>query len=161
MEFELEVANDNNLHDSEIKALLNHVYVEGGFATEHEAESIFAPKSERLRGDILIARSKSNRDLAGMVILVPPESDARKMAKDNDVEMHLLGVDEKYRGTGLGATLIDRVIQVAKDNRYSNMLLWTQAPMMIAQFLYEKAGFQKIDTVNRNGREFYVYRLAL
>lgn len=161
MEFDIELANHENLKDAEIWALLNHVYVEGGYAKAYEAETIFAPKSVRLRGNVLIARSKSNHDLAGMVILVPPESDARKMAKDNDVEMHLLGVDQKYRGTGLGAMLIDKVIHLARNNRYSNMLLWTQAPMVVAQSLYEKAGFKRIDTMYRNGREFYIYQLTL
>lgn len=161
MEFNIVEGTGVSMTDAELFTLLETVYVGGGYAHREEANIIFSPPDVRKRGRILGARCKETNDLVGMVIMVPPDSSARRMAKNNDAEMHLLAVSASYRGVGLGKTLVMAAVNMAKDMQCTAMLLWTQESMHAAQRLYESAGFAQVDTMEKNGRQFLVYRLCL
>ncbi len=157
MEFEIDTAGNLDIEDSELSELLTEVYVEGGFTRFDEAEVLFDPSSVRRRGTVIGARDRETSTLAGMVIVVPPGSEACRLAKDNEAEMHLLGVKPDYRGRGLGKRLIEAALSKARSEGYSRMMLWTQLSMKSAQKLYQSSGFSYIKTFERNGREFLVY----
>lgn len=161
MAFEIDFAGNLDVEDSELSDLLTEVYVEGGFTKSEEAEVLFDPSKVRQRGTLICARDRETSTLAGMVIVVPPGSEARRLAEDNEAEMHLLGVKLDYRGRGLGKRLIEAAIFKAKSEGYSRIILWTQRPMKAAQRLYESAGFSYIRNYERNGREFLIYDKAL
>ena len=50
----------------------------------------------------------------------------------------------KYRGIGLGNTLLEKCIEVAKTLKYKKMYLDTREDMTNAVKLYKKFGFKEI-----------------
>ena len=161
MDFTIQAAEPHDVQDAEISTLLNEVYVEGGYCTPEEAVTVFAPQAVKQRGHLFVARETVNQRLVGMVIVVPHESPASKMAKDGECEMHLLGVANAYRGKQLGKQLVQTSIEFATAQGHNKMILWTQAPMKTAQALYEKAGFAYQSNFEKNGRTFLLYEKAL
>lgn len=161
MEFEIATADTLEITDSELSELLTQVYVAGGFTTQEEAASLFEPSIVRNRGVLIGARERHHSKLAGIIIVVPPDSSARRLAKNNEAEIHLLGVKPEYRRHGLGRMLVKAAIAGANQSGYSKLILWTQLSMNAAQRLYESSGFIHIDDIARNGRDFKVYEKPL
>jgi len=87
MEFEIDIAGNLNIEDSELSELLTEVYVEAGFTRPDEAKVLFEPSRVRQRGTLIGARERETSNLAGMVIMVPPESEARRLAQGNEAEL--------------------------------------------------------------------------
>lgn len=160
-DFEIGTAEDLGIGDMEITELLRQVYVEGGHTSAAEAATLFEPSALRKRGTLLGARDKNSHDLAGMIIVVPPDSPARRLTETPGGELHLLGVKQDYRGRGLGRRLLDTAIDRAIQMDCRNLSLWTQVPMKAAQKMYESAGFVHVRDFERNGRDFKVYERAL
>lgn len=161
VKFEIATADHLKVDDSEILDLLTQVYVDGGFTTPGEAVSLFEPTAVRARGVLISAREIQQSRLAGLIIVVPPGSPARRLAKNNEAELHLLGVRVEYRRHGLGRMLVDAAIENASRLGCSKLILWTQLSMNSAQRLYESAGFVHISKIERNGREFKVYERSI
>lgn len=161
MEFAIATADRLAITDLELSELLTQVYVKGGFTEPNEAASLFEPSAVRNRGVLIGAREKQHLSLAGMVIVVPPDSPARRLAANNEAEVHLLGVKPDYRRHGLGRMLVDAAVDRARQSGYSKLILWTQFSMTAAQQLYESTGFVHVDDMKRNGRDFKVYERPL
>jgi ribosomal protein S18 acetylase RimI-like enzyme len=159
--FTLDTADVLNISDNEISALLTQVYVDGGFTSPDEAITLFDPSAVRQRGILIGARDMQQAQFAGMVIVVPPASSARRFAGDNEAEMHLLGVKPEYRRHGLGRRLIEAAVEMATRLGYAKLILWTQNSMHSAQHLYEAAGFTHTGNFERNGRGFKIYERKL
>ena len=157
--FRIGSADSLKVADTEIGDLLGKSYVEAGFTSPERAEAIFEPTAVRGRGHLICARPQGNESLAGMVIVVTPDSPARRIANADEIELHLLAVDSEYRGLGLGRDLVETAIGMANGLGYRKMILWTQPAMTVAQKLYESAGFGR--TVSRdptiNGLKFMAY----
>ena len=60
-------------------------------------------------------------------------------------ELQKLYILPKYRGLGLGITLVEKCINFAKNNNFSTIYLETFENMKEAQGLYKKFGFSYID----------------
>ena len=161
MEFEIATADSLGITDLELSELLTQVYVAGGFTLPDEAVSLFEPSAVRNRGVLIGARENRHSKLLGIIIVVPPDSPARRLAKDNEAEIHLLGVKPEYRRHGLGRMLVEAAIDLANHSGYSKIILWTQFSMNAAQRLYESTGFIHIDDITKNGRDFKVYEKPL
>lgn len=157
MEFIIDSYQNLNVSDEEIFELLSQVYVKAGFTSAEMAQKLFDPVRVRDRGMLFASRETSKNEFSGMVIVVPPESKAIVIAKENECEMHLLGVAPKYRGYGLGRKLVIKAIEYAKDKNWSKIILWTQKPMKQAQRLYESLGFVRVGEMTKTGIEFLVY----
>lgn len=145
--------------NQELEALLRRVYVDGGFTEPEVARAMFTAEAVRARGRLLCARDAAGA-LIGTVIVVPPESPARRLAASDEAEMHLLAVDGRCRGQGLGRTLVRTAVESAQQAGYRGMVLWTQPTMLAAHRLYEQLGFSRSPTEDfeRGGRPFRVYR---
>ena len=161
MEFITDRTDNLTVSDKEIFGLLSKVYVEAGFASAEVAKTIFDPVKVRAGGLLFASREVTGDRFCGMVIVVPPKSQAIVRAVDNECEMHLLGVDPKYRQHGLGRQLVQKATEFAKNNNWSKMVLWTQKPMKAAQNLYESLGFIRTGEMLRNDIEFFVYEKDL
>lgn len=161
LKFEIATVDSQEIADSEISELLTQVYVGGGFTTPEEAVSLFDPAAVRARGVLIGARENQQSRSAGFIIVVPPGSPSRRLAKNNEAELHLLGVRSEYRRHGLGRMLVDAAIENASRLGCSKLILWTQLSMSSAQRLYESAGFVHTNNIERNGREFKVYERTL
>jgi ribosomal protein S18 acetylase RimI-like enzyme len=136
-------ARDREVPDADLVRLLMQAYVEGGFTAPERAAEIFTPAAVRARGDILCAWPAEPAILAGMVIVVPPSSPARRFAGDGEAEMQLLATDRACRRMGVGRALVDAAMDHARGAGLRRMLLWTQASMDAAQRLYASAGFAR------------------
>ncbi|MCP5078202.1 MAG: GNAT family N-acetyltransferase [Psychromonas sp.] len=163
MDFSINTADSLDISDQELSQLLLQVYVGGGFTELKTARSLLNPAAIRERGKIIGARDKTELTLAGIVIVVSPNSSAGRFAHYNESEMHLLGVKTDYRRHGLGRQLVKSAIDEATQEGYSKMLLWTQSTMNAAHCLYKKSGFVRTNKrdFQRNGREFWFYERAL
>ena len=161
MEFLIDQIGNLSVSDEGIFDLLSEVYVKAGFTTPQTAEIIFDPPKVKDRGILFVSREITGNEFSGMVIVVPPESKSVVRAKDNECEMHLLGVAPKYRGYGLGRELVKKAIDFAKCSNWSKMILWTQKPMKEAQELYASFGFIKTDEMTKKNIEFLVYEKNL
>ena len=163
MDFQIDTADALEISDLEISQLLLRVYVDDGFVAPELAASLFEATAVRSRGKIIGARERQSLIFAGMVIIVYPTSPARRMARGNETEMHLLGVNPEYRGKGLGKALVAAAINDATQSGYSKMVLWTQGTMHAAHHLYESSGFIRAPDRDfcRAGRDFRVYEKVL
>lgn len=159
MQFRIDSADSLEVVDAEIGNLLNKAYVGGGFTSPERGEVIFAPPAVRGRGHLICARPLGAKKLAGMVIVVFPDSSARRLANSDEAELHLLAVDGAYRGVGLGHALVQAATDFAHEHGFRKMVLWTQPSMFAAQRLYEYSGF--VRALHRdptiNGMQFLAY----
>lgn len=161
MDFRIDEVDLLNIDDKSISELLNEVFVSGCFAEADIAYKLFDVSRVKQRGLLLCAVALPSSTLAGMVIIVPPDSPACYLAQDNEAEMHLLGVKPCYRNHGLGKSLVEAAVSRARLSGYSKIILWTQATMNAAQSLYEAAGFRHTRNIVKNEREFLVYEKEL
>lgn len=161
MDFEFGTAENLKVTDAELSELLSEVYVGGNFTDPEHAATLFDPLTVRQRGTILAARNKANDEISGVIIFVPPTSNARRLATGNEAELQLLGVKSKYRTCGIGTQLVENAISMAKSAGCQKIVLWTQRTMEAAQKLYESFGFSQIKSFEQNGRIFYMYSLDL
>jgi ribosomal protein S18 acetylase RimI-like enzyme len=159
--FKLAPAEILDVTELEIEHVLTQVYVVGAFTAPEVAASLFEPSAVRRRGIMIAARDDQHSQLAGFIIVVPPNSPARQLAGANEGEVHLLGVLPEYRAQGLGRMLVDAAIEKARELGYSKLILWTQPSMSSAQRLYESAGFRHVDNFERNGRQFKLYERVI
>jgi len=158
--FQVDLANAA-VDSKSIEALLQRVYVDGGFTDPALASSLFLAAAVFGRGSVLVARDPESSAITGMVIVVPPSSSARRLAAADEVEMQLLAVAPEYRKAGLGAALVEAALRFA--NGYEKMILWTQSTMKEAQRLYERHGFVRAPArdFDRAGRSFLVFERYL
>ena len=159
--FEIATADCLRIDDSELVDLLTQVYVGGGFTTSAEAATLFEPPAVRARGIMIGAHDNQRSKLAGVIIVVPPDSPARRLAKNSEAELHLLAIKPEYRRHGLGRMLVTAAIEKACSLGCSKLILWTQFSMRSAQQLYESAGFAHTSDMKINDREFRVYERDL
>jgi ribosomal protein S18 acetylase RimI-like enzyme len=144
--------------DRDVEALLWQTFGGGGFTEPERAATAFLAANVRARGEVLVAVS-NRENLLGMVIVVPPESAARRFALGDAAEMHLLGVAPQARGRGVGGALVERAIRVARGRGAGRLVLWTQPAMQAAQRLYQRFGFARVPELDfsRGDRSFLVY----
>jgi ribosomal protein S18 acetylase RimI-like enzyme len=157
MDFKIEATNCLDFSDAELSELLKEVYVGEGYVDAEQAETMFEAAAIRSRGKIITASNITRQCLAGLVIMVPPTSNARKLAKEDEVEVHLLAVKKDYRNNNLGNKLVSELILQAQREGYKKIILWTQDSMITAQNLYSKLGFVHESNFKANGRHFYLY----
>ncbi|NDO46658.1 GNAT family N-acetyltransferase [Clostridium sp. MD294] len=72
-------------------------------------------------------------------------------------EMKRLYVKPEYKGMKLGEQLIQKIIELAKQSGYTEMVLDTLAPLQSAIYLYQKIGFQQCEPYYNNPMNDVIY----
>jgi GNAT superfamily N-acetyltransferase len=155
-----DVSSADPARDSdEIEALLREVYVGGGFTHEAQARTLFSASAIFERGRVLVSRDQETKCLAGMVIVVPSSSPARRFARGGESELHLLAVGAPFRRHGVGGALVSAALELSRREGERRMILWTQPSMTNAHRLYLRHGFVRaeIRDFERAGRRFLVF----
>jgi ribosomal protein S18 acetylase RimI-like enzyme len=155
-------ADRSSVSAGQIEALLRRVYVEAGFTDPKVAATAFTAEAVLGRGQLLVVRDAAGA-LSGMVIVVTPDSPARKIAAPDEAEMHLLAVAPERRSAGVGRALVDAAVDAARSKGFGKMVLWTQPTMKEAHRLYARSGFTRAPArdFENAGRSFWVYERAL
>lgn len=96
---------------------------------------------------LLVAREKEKKALVGMITIAVYRIPYVKKAYIDD-----LVVDEEYRGLGIGSSLLNKAIMLAKAKEASYVDFTSRPRRDKSNKLYEKLGFIK--------RETNVYRLT-
>lgn len=156
---------DRPITDEALESILRRVYVEEGFTPPDIAAKLFAAPSVRARGELLCAWTDGEVEPIGMVVMVPPASPARRIARADEAEMHLLAVAARHRGGGVGRRLVEAAEARARRAGCKRIVLWTQPTMHAAHRLYEASGFVRApsrdaEIAGLTGREFLVYEKA-
>lgn len=69
---------------------------------------------------------------------------AGMMANYLDIEIMNIVVKKSERGKGIGKFLLDKLIEIAKNNQFENIILEVNENNIIAKKMYENAGFMQI-----------------
>jgi GNAT superfamily N-acetyltransferase len=96
----------------------------------------FATDAEMIRQAAWVAEVDGHR--AGCIFC---------MAGDDPqcARLRLLLVDPRFRGLGLGSTLVERCVEFARDAGYERIGLWTNDVLTSARTIYEAAGFVLVE----------------
>ena len=115
------------IEDAELEQLLRRVYVDGGFTDPSIADQALKASAVRQRGELFVARA-ADGVVAGVVIAAMPGSPARRIARENEAEMHLLAVLSEYRGLGIGSKLVEAVVAKARDEGLATLVFGRSRP---------------------------------
>jgi GNAT superfamily N-acetyltransferase len=113
---------------------------EFGWDTEFEAlvariVADYAADRDPARETAWIAEIDGKR--AGCVFLVKKD--------DTTAQLRILLVDPVVRGAGIGRRLVDECVQFSRTAGYRKVMLWTNAPLVVAARIYRAAGFELVD----------------
>lgn len=122
--------------------------------------------ADRPGTEVLIASTDSG-ELAGGVVyfgdMAEYGSGGSATTQTHASGIRLLGVDSRYRGSGVGRQLTNACIDRAAANGHSEVILHTTAAMKIAWRMYEKLGFRRSPDLDfdQHGLAVFGFRLAL
>ena len=123
-----------NEHQPAFKAL-NYEWLNKYFAIEPIDEKVLSnPKDEIIATGGKIFCAKLNNEIIGTVALIK---------RDDHYELSKMAVTEKYQGLGIGALLMEHIIQWTKAEEIPYLLLYSHSKLTRALKLYEKFGFQR------------------
>lgn len=143
-------------------ALLQRVYVDGGFTATEQAKTFMTRANLEPAGTLLLAVEGLDT-VIGAVLLLHPVSTLRQLAEGDEREFRVLGVDERARGRGVGELLVQGCLERSHAAGARSVVIWTQPSMFSAHRLYERLGFERAperDVLDPRGftRLVYVHR---
>jgi GNAT superfamily N-acetyltransferase len=114
------------------------------------------------RGEILVAADENR--LLGTAVLEPwsPESEIARNA--DEAEIRAFAVAPEARGRGVGRDLVNALVDRAREEGVSRLLVATLPEMVSTQYVYRARGFERVperDCVPLPGVETLVHELVV
>jgi ribosomal protein S18 acetylase RimI-like enzyme len=94
--------------------------------------------------ELWVATPDESEEILGTVTICPPGSPWREVARDGEGEFRMLAVTPDARGAGIGAALLDLVLDHFRREGASRVVMSTLPRMRAAQRIYERAGFVRL-----------------
>lgn len=133
---------------------------EGGRDTPY-ARSDFE-ETEAVAAHLLIA--ERDGAIVGVVALLAPDEPSRAVALEDEAELARLVVSSAARRHGIGRALANRCTELAQNEGWPAIVLWSRPYQRAGHHLYESLGYQRRperDTVDETGFDRLVFRLEL
>ncbi len=95
--------------------------------------------------ELWVATPDDSEEVLGTVTICPPGSPWREIARDDrEGEFRMLAVAPGARGAGIGAALLDLVVDHFRRAGASRVVMSTLPAMRAAHRIYERAGFVRM-----------------
>jgi len=94
--------------------------------------------------ELWVATPDDSEDILGTVTICPPGSPWREVARDGEGEFRMLAVSPHARGAGVGAALLDLVVEHFRRDGATQVVMSTLPRMEAAQRIYRRAGFVRL-----------------
>jgi ribosomal protein S18 acetylase RimI-like enzyme len=94
--------------------------------------------------ELWVATPDDSEQILGTVTICPPGSPWREVARDGEGEFRMLAVAPPARGSGIGAVLLDLVVDRFRGDGASRVVMSTLPRMRAAHRIYERAGFVRL-----------------
>lgn len=103
-------------------------------------------------------------EVVGVIALLGPEEPARAVAAEGEAELARLVVGSGARGRGIGRALAERCAELAREEGWPAIALWSRPYQVAGHRLYESLGYERAperDIVDETGFDRLVFRLSL
>jgi ribosomal protein S18 acetylase RimI-like enzyme len=95
--------------------------------------------------ELWVATADDTEEILGTVTICPPGSPWREIARDDrEGEFRMLAVAPDARGAGVGAVLLDLVVEHFRRGGATRVVMSTLPTMRAAHRIYERAGFVRM-----------------
>ena len=95
--------------------------------------------------ELWVATADDTEEILGTVTICPPGSPWREIARDDrEGEFRMLAVTPDARGAGIGAVLLDLVVEHFRRGGATRVVMSTLPTMRAAHRIYERAGFVRM-----------------
>lgn len=114
--------------------------------------------------ELWVATPDDSEEIVGTVTVCPPGSPWREVAQEGEGEFRMLAVSPAARGAGIGAALLDLVVEHFRREGATQVVMSTLPRMAAAQRIYQRAGFVRLperDWSPVPGIDLIAYGLAL
>jgi ribosomal protein S18 acetylase RimI-like enzyme len=135
-----------------------------GGRTEPYAAADFHESGAHGEVFVVEATGALHEEIAGAVVLLPPHSPGRAVARGEEAELARLAVAASARHQGIGRALTRFCEQRARAADWQAIALWSRPLQTEAHRLYESLGYRRAperDTIDATGHGRLVFVLAL
>lgn len=94
--------------------------------------------------ELWVATPDDSETILGSVTLCPPGSPWREIARDGEGEFRMLSVARAARGQGVGAAMVELVLERFRADGAGSVVMSSLAQMAGAHRIYERAGFTRL-----------------
>lgn len=112
-------------------------------ATSPYAARLADAADRAANASLLVAVGEATRDLLGTATLVVGDGPYAELAGPGEAELRMLAVDPAAQRRGVGAALVQAVLDRARAGGARRVLLSTMPAMAEAQRLYRRFGFRR------------------
>jgi ribosomal protein S18 acetylase RimI-like enzyme len=115
-----------------------------GDDTEEYVHHLRDAETRDREAELWVATPDDSEEILGTVTICPPGSPWREIAREGEGEFRMLAVAPAARGAGIGAALLDLVVEHFRREGASRIVMSTLPRMRSAHRIYEAAGFVRL-----------------
>lgn len=124
------------------RAYREYGYFDDGIAPGY-AVSLADARSRAAEAEVLVAVDADDR-LLGTVTICHPGTRYAEVSREGELEFRMLAVEPAAGGRGIGSTLVQAVLDRARDLGATRVVLCSQDRMTSVHRVYERHGFTRL-----------------